>query len=222
MKKYLACLVFTFSVVIIDAQQLFWGIGKNASTFDYKNSEGETLDNIHGNTYNLMELGYRLSLLHKNLHFFTSASYNRYGAAGSDKKLGNYFEWDVTYIGSNLGVDYDLYRSGRSVNSLQSFTVYLKGVVAAEILIHGTQTINYQVYNIIGQEEFGNPIFFLRGGAGCNYSVTQLMKVFFQYTGGKSMSLTFDNSKDKEKLNYIAHAFSVGLLLNLPSNKLRY
>jgi len=130
--------------------------------------------------------------------------YNRYGSSGSDAVLNNFYTWDVTYLGLNLGADYVFYRNVNLV-------FYAKTSVSPEMLIHGTQTLNDDVYNLAGEEDFNTPIIFLRGGLGTQFQISDEASVFVQYMIGKSYGL----SGDPEKLNIISHNVGFGLLFNL-------
>jgi hypothetical protein len=192
-------------------------MGKTLSSFDYKDSEGNTLNNLFGKNYNYIELGLRSLFITGKLHYNAGATLNTYGAIGSDAILGNYFEWNATYLGAKLGLDYNLYSKKFTYNSISDLSFYLKGSVATEFLVHGTQTINSQVYRLLGVEQFEYPMLFLRGGAGIDYSVTKTLIVYIQYMGGKGFPLKFGNATDNEDLKIIAHNIGFGLLLTLPA-----
>ena len=135
-------------------QQLFMEIGRTMSSFDYKNSQGVPLDNLQSKPNNYIKMGYRDNLNDsKTLFVSIGALYNGYGAIGSDRTLDNYFEWDVTYLGLEAGLDFRLFR-------LRDFTFFINGSAASEFLIQGTQTVNNQVFNLVGEDEFNNTIFF--------------------------------------------------------------
>jgi len=118
--------------------------------------------------------------------------------------VGNYFEWDVTYLGARVGLDYELFHTG-------NFTYFIKGAASAEFLIRGTQTLNDQVYTLQGENDFDTPIYFFRGGLGIQYKVSQKLSVFTQYMYGRSG--TFKNIEGK--LNINDHHFGFGLLINI-------
>jgi chemotaxis protein MotB len=159
-----------------------------------------------------MTLEYRQNILkkyfEKNLFADIGIRYNQYGSAGSDPAVDLYFAWDVTYIGINLGLDYAFYRPGR-------FIFYAKATASPEFLIHGTQRLNDQVYNLVGEDDFNSPIYFFRGGLGVQYQLTDQAMVYIQYMGGKS----FNFNNDSEKLNIVANNFGFGLLIKLSKGK---
>ena len=88
------------------AQQLFLKTGATVSNFQYKNSQGQALDNLQSAGKFHFGIGNRYLMVHGGSLYFTyGASWNNYGAIGSDARLDNFFEWDLTYIGLQTGLD---------------------------------------------------------------------------------------------------------------------
>lgn len=204
MKKILVVALLFAGVTAVKGQHIYFETGKTISSFNFEDSQGESLDNLQKTDHVFMSLGYRRSIFTKNLYLTAEGSYNSYGAIGSDRDVGNYFEWDVTYLGARVGLDYELFHTG-------NFTYFIKGAASAEFLIRGTQTLNDQVYTLQGESDFDTPIYFFRGGLGIQYKVSQKLSVFTQYMYGRSG--TFKNIEGK--LNINAHNFGFGLLINI-------
>jgi hypothetical protein len=221
MNKVLCSLIFLVSALVLNGQQVFLESGKNLSVFDYKNSKGEALDNLYGSTHVFLEAGYRTGSVIDNLQFSFGLSYNGYGASGSDEALGNYFNWDANYLGINLGMDYDLFKKRFTTNNLSDLSVYIKTSISPQYLIYGTQNINNQVINLIGEEQFKYPFIFFRGGCGVSYSVTRDITAYFQYMFGKGFPVKSNSPADSEKLRIVSHNFGIGLFINLPAYKTR-
>jgi hypothetical protein len=211
MKRNLLFWCFLFLVIDGFSQQLYVEFGPTVSAFDYKNSQGESLDNLLSKTNIYFGMGYRNVINNKQTLFVSlGVSYNGYGAIGSDNRLDNYFEWDVNYLGVNAGLDVKLF-------SLRDFSFYLKGSIAAEFLIRGTQTVNNQVFNLVGEDEFNNYIFFTRGHLGMQYPISRNTSLFVNYTYGRTVLIGKGNGIDQEQLKLITHQFGLGLIINLPS-----
>lgn len=193
------------------AQQVFFDIGTTVSAFDYKNSQGQKLDNLLSKGNVFLTIGYR-GVINKNqtLHFSAGLSYNGYGAIGSDRILDNYFEWDVTYLGLQAGLDFRLFR-------IRDFSFFIKGSLGAEFLIRGTQTLNNQVYNLVGEDEFNNYIFFPRGHFFVQYPISNNTSIQVGYSYGKTVLIGQGNTTDKEELRLSSHQFGVGLIISLPN-----
>lgn len=195
--------------------------GKIISTFDYLNSDGEKLDNLENQTNNSLRLGWRMHFKTSKLYLLSGISYNKYGAKGSDPSLGNYFDWDVNYVGVNLGVGYEFFKLKSYYNfpyvtSGQGITCFLQASIASEFLVQGTQTINNEIFNLAGVEQFDKPFIFAYGGIGVAYYASKTISVNGMYKYGQSFSVFKSESNDLEKLNFITHSFSLGISISLP------
>lgn len=209
MKKKLLFISCLFFGLLINAQQLYMEVGKTVSSFSYKNSNGDELENLLSKPNTYLNMGYKSILSKDKLYLSIGATYNGYGAIGSDNTLDNFFEWDVTYLGAEVGLDFMLFR-------LREFTFYAKGSMALEFLINGNQTLNNQVFNLVGEDEFNSHIFFVRGSIGMQYPISNNTSIMVNYKIGKTALAGQGKAGDKEKLNLIAHQFGIGLIINLP------
>ncbi|MCF7560248.1 outer membrane beta-barrel protein [Sabulilitoribacter multivorans] len=209
MKKYL--LIFLISTISFlgYSQQLYMELGSTISSFDYENSQGLPLDNLLSKSDSYFGMGYRQVINNqKTLFLALGASYNNYGAIGSESSVDNFFEWDVSYLGIKAGLDYRIFQ-------LKDLSFFVKGSVASEFLIRGNQTINNDVYNLVGEEEFNNNILFLRAGIGLQYPISNSTAIYAGYSYGKSVLISSGENAEKLKLN--AHQFGIGFIINLPN-----
>ncbi|WP_345169802.1 hypothetical protein [Algibacter aquimarinus] len=209
MKKLLLnSFIFLFSIVSV-SQQLYMEIGSNVSEFDYRNSQGNPLNNLLSQSKSYFGMGYRKVINNeKTLFLSLGATYNSYGAIGSESSVDNYFEWDISYLGLKAGL-------GLKMFELTDLSFYAKVSVASEFLIRGNQTINNDVFNLVGEEEFNNNIFFVRGGISMQYPISNSTAISANYTYGRSVLI--NSGVSAEKLNLVAHQFGIGFIINLPS-----
>ena len=108
-KKLLINFVFLISISGF-TQQLYMEYGSTISSFDYENSNGNPLNNLLSKSNSYFGMGYRQAINNsKTLFLSIGATYNNYGAIGSESSVDNYFEWDVTYLGIEAGLDYKLF-----------------------------------------------------------------------------------------------------------------
>jgi hypothetical protein len=219
MKKSLYLILLSISTLCISGQQVYIETGMAISAFDYKNSQGQRIDNLFGSNSFFLQTGYHTVSPINRMNFSTGISYISYGARGSDGSVGNYFDWNVNYVGVDLGLDYEIIRKRFTTNTLNDFTVYIKATISPELMVHGTQTINNEVYNLIGVEQFKFPFLFARGGAGICYSVNKIITVYAEYMGGEGFPFKIGDRNDKEKLWISNHNIGFGLYVNLPSYK---
>jgi len=190
------------------SQQLYFELGTTMSAFDYENSQGQPLDNLLSQSKSYYGMGYRQSINRSNTLFLSlGASYTNYGAIGSENSIDNYFEWDVSYLGAKAGL-------GIKIFELGDLTFLGNVSMAWEFLIRGNQTINNDVFNLVGEEEFNNNIFLIRGGLEMQYPLSRNTAIFASYSYGKSILL--DTPEVGETLKINAHQFGIGFIVNLP------
>ncbi|MEM6514692.1 MAG: hypothetical protein AAF688_00775 [Bacteroidota bacterium] len=208
-KRLFFILVFFLSYGTVKSQQLYIELGTTVSSFNYQNSQGESLDNLLSVSKNYYGMGYRQNLNYKKTLFLSlGASFNNYGAIGSEASVDNFFEWDLSYIGIKAGLGIKLFQ-------LRDLTFLANVSVAVEQLIRGTQTINNDVFNLVGEEEFNNTIFFYRGGVEMQYPVSSNFAIFAVYNYGQSILANSGTTQEKLSLN--AHQFGLGFIINLPN-----
>jgi hypothetical protein len=213
MKKIFGCLLFASLVSIVSSQQLYLEAGKVISSFDYKNSDGNSPGDLTGTFQNNLGVGTRISVLKSPWHISPGVAYNKYGAKSSDQELGNYSEWEGTYLGVNLGVDYEFLKPPMTNADRDGFSFYVRGIFETDFLLNGSQRNNNQVFDLAGVEEFDKPVYFLKGGAGVNYYITRSYVAFAQYTYGRS--ILFGNYSGREQLRFITHCVSIGFSVSL-------
>ena len=189
-------------------QQLYVELGTTISSFDYKNSQNRQLDNILSKSNSYYGMGYRQVINDdKTLFLSLGATYNNYGAIGSENSIDVYFEYDVSYLGLKAGLGLKLFE-------LRDLTFLANASLATEFLIRGTQTINNDVFNLVGEPEFNNTVFFMRGGAEMQYPISTSTAIFVSYSYGRSLLIS--SGENSERLNLVAHQFGLGFIINLP------
>ncbi|WP_296381251.1 outer membrane beta-barrel protein [Winogradskyella sp.] len=207
-KNYIILIVVLLMSFSCFSQQLYFELGTTISSFDYENSQGRPLDNLLSKSKSYYGMGYRQSVNRSNTLFVSlGASYTNYGAIGSEASIDNYFEWDVSYLGIKAGL-------GIKIIELGDLSFLGNVSMASEFLIRGNQTINNDVFDLVGEEEFNNYIFFFRGGIEMQYPLSRNTAIFAGYTYGKSVLLSTPDVGETLKLN--AHQFGLGFIINLP------
>lgn len=189
------------------SQEIITETGINFTSFEFTNSQEETLDNLQPKTKSFLAMGYRHNIVNEVLYLYGGISLNQYGAIGSDDSVGNYFEWDTSYLGVHFNVDLKVLNANK-------FTLLLRAGTAAEFMLQGTQTLNNQVFDLKGQEEFKDTTMFFRGGIIFQYQASQNIAVFTQYNYGKS-----SENGNSQKLKYQSSSIGVGLAFSLSDGK---
>lgn len=206
--KALLIVVGLLCASVASGQQMYVELGTSVTSFDYQNSQGQTLDNLLSKPGLGLAGGYRDDLIRDKLFLRIGAVYNHYGAAGSDRRLDNFFEWEVNYLGPMAGLDYKLFQ-------FREFYFYMRGNASLEFLVRGTQTINNQLFNLVGEDEFNSSILFIRAGFEMQYPISRNTKLSVNYQYGRTSLL--QNNNDDETLQFSANQFSVGLVISLPN-----
>lgn len=206
-------IIFTLLIIagtfqLGNAQQLFIKTGGNVSNFQYKNSAGIPLDNLQSTSKFHFGIANRYPLNRGAFHFTYGASWNNYGAIGSDQRLDNFFEWDLSYAGISVGID-------AKFIEVQDFSIAFSGSIGSEYLIRGTQTINNQAFDIRQSEEYNPLNFMLWAGPLANYELSRKSAICFQYQLGYSLLNAQSSGNDNEHLKLLAHQFSIGFLINI-------
>jgi len=217
MKLFTSLFIFSIALISLNAQSIFVESGKSISGFDFENSQQEPLENLYKKTKTYISIGYEHEFRKiKNLSIQLGLTHNSYGANGSDGVFNNYFEWDVDYLG--LQSMFKIILVDRS-----DWDIFIRLGASAEFFLKGNQTINNQVLNLKGVEEFDNTPIFIRSGLGASYRISTNTKLYISYNYGQSFELN-DNSnsssganqqQSKEALKILNNQFGIGLIFHL-------
>lgn len=199
----LLCLIST----IARAQHLYLETGKTSSSFDYKNSQGQRLENLHATNHNFMLVGYRDKIASlETLNGFLGVGYTGYGAKGSDNTIDGVMEWDVNYLELNTGLDLTLF-------AIKKSEFYLKGAFSTGFLLQGTQSFNNTIINLKNADDFDKAMFSFKAGAGLLHPVSDKLSFYVQYLFGKSLNQS--GNDDYESLRVESHNIGFGTLISL-------
>lgn len=205
MKALILFISILFSALICHSQQIMVDVGRTSTQFDYLDSDKEGIENLYPSRHFSYAAGYRKSIGNR---VFAGASilFNRYGMYGSDRLYDNQYQWDVSYLGLGLALDLEVFK-------YRELRVFGRLGVDPEFMINGTQTINNQVFDLKGVEQFDKPFLFLRGGVGAMYCADERVAVVAKYMYGKGLPM--GKSEDGERLRLNSHTFSIGLAVSL-------
>jgi hypothetical protein len=212
--KKITFILLLLTATITTAQQLYVEGGKTMSSFNYKNSQGNSLDNLQATAHSFMAIGYRNPVLFDKMYASLGASYAGYGAIGSDDTVGNYMEWDVNYLEFNTGLDYELFKANDT-------KFYIKGTASVAFLLQGTQTFNNRVIDLKNRDDFDKTLFDFRAGFGFLHPISENLSFYAHYMHGRSFNLKEGtaNTADQEELRIVSDNISFGLLLNISNRR---
>ncbi|MEZ7498329.1 outer membrane beta-barrel protein [Flavobacterium sp. Arc3] len=204
MKKITLVLLLIAATNFAVAQQLYVEGGKSLTSFDYKNAQGNSLDNLQATTHSFMSIGYTEQLFTKNLKLSLGANYAGYGAIGSDDVVGNFMEWDVNYAGLNAGLDYKLF-------NIKKASVFVKAGMSAAFFVQGSQTLNNSVIDLKNNDDFNSTLITMQIGAGFSHPISENLSFYVQYLYGKSSDMASGNAELRIESNNIGF----GLLIDI-------
>jgi hypothetical protein len=204
--KKITFILLLLTATITTAQQLYVEGGKTMSSFNFKNSQGNTLANLQASAHSFMAIGYRNPVLFDKMYASLGASYAGYGAIGSTDAVGNFMEWDTNYLEVNVGADYEFY-------TYKNFTFYAKTALSLGFFLQGVQTFNNKVIDLKNSDLDKVSLDF-RTGLGFSHPISENLSFYAQYVHGK----TFDSASGNEKLRIKSNNVGFGLLIDI-SNK---
>lgn len=205
MKKQLSLILLLLCGSICYGQQLGISVGRIATTFDYLNSDGGEIENLHSLNGFHYSVGYRMTLSER-LYLQSSMVFNNYANEGSDSELDNFYRWNTKYLGMSVSPSYEF---------IQASKFRLVGMLdlSPQFMLSGQQTINNQIFSLKGIEQFDSPFLFLRGGIGANYCLDETVAVSLRYHYGLGNPLK--KSSDGEQLKLRTSTISLGLLWSI-------
>lgn len=177
-KLFLVTLFFTTS--LLSAQGVFFKMGKNFTSFSYKNTTPFTEKIKINGTGSSYELGYAMPLKYKDFSYLGSVTLNDYNATG-ESDLNN-LEWKTTYIGVQNVVDYRFY---------DSFYFFISAQAGLNVstMLYGKQQLNNATYNLTSNKDFSGLILQPVLGLNAKYYISKSGYLSLGCNFTKSMSL---------------------------------
>lgn len=203
---FLGCSSFLFS------QNIFLNTGVNLTTYDYKNSNGGSSENVLSSNGMFYELGYSVPLdfsrrsrgwgRYSRMQFETSFTLNDYNATGGNS-LDNY-DWKSQYAGLRTGVEYMVFPNN-------TVTLSVEGSFGFETLLNGKQKIGGETFNLKDSEEFNGLFITPKFGLNAVYNVTEDVGL----SGGLhfSKALSMKGESRNENLQFNNTHFSFGITI---------
>lgn len=204
MKKLITLFIILFSYSL-NSQTAFFSTGLNSTSYDYKNTMGNSNDNVQSSSGSFYEIGYSFPLemsrrtrslgRYSRLHFKTALSLNEYNATGGNT-IDNY-QWDSKYLG--LRTDLEYYFLGADL-----VAVSVDGGLGFEFLLNGKQKIGGSTYNLKDSDEFNGLYLTPRIGLNVSVNISEEVSLITGYSFSKAISsksgdesVSFNNSQLK-------------------------
>ncbi|MGY8951712.1 MAG: hypothetical protein ACKVJW_07995 [Flavobacteriales bacterium] len=212
MRKLIIISILFFSYSL-SSQTAFLNTGINSTSYDYKNSEGNSNENIKSSNGSFFELGYSFPIefskrarsfgRYSRLHFKTALTLNQYNATGGNT-LDNY-DWDSQYIGLRSDLEYFLLGADFLVLSMDAG-------LGLEVFLNGKQKIGGNTYNLKESDEFNGLYFTPRVGLNLSVNVSEEVALM----GGINLSKAISASKsDQESVSFNNSQFRFGIIIQI-------
>jgi len=210
MRKLIIVSILFFSYSL-SSQSAFFNTGLNTTSYDYKNSKGESNSNVQSSNGNFYEIGYSFPLeisersrtfgRYSRLHFKTGLTLNQYNATGGNT-IDNY-EWDSQYLG--LRSDLEYYILGADLLALS-----VDGGIGFEFLLNGKQKIGGNTYDLKDSDEFNSIYFTPRIGLNLSVNITNEVALI----GGYNFSKAISSSKSgNESVSFNNNQLRFGIII---------
>ncbi|MDC1195331.1 outer membrane beta-barrel protein [Flavobacteriaceae bacterium] len=145
MKHLLSCMLIVLALNFTYSQEAYFSMGRNFTTYDYTNSEGNSNDNIEGSSGAAYELGYVFSLGDK-LGLAAGLTLNEFNATGGNQV--NNYSWETNYLGVQGIAKYAI------LDNLSGFGLNVNAGVNFNHIVNGKQKINGQTFDLTDNDEF--------------------------------------------------------------------
>ena len=212
MKKIIIISILFFSYSL-SSQTAFFNTGLNTTSYDYKNSEGNSNENIKSSNGTFFEIGYSFPIefsrrtrsfgRYSRLHFKTGLSLNQYNATGGNS-IDNY-DWKSQFIGLRSDLEYFIFAA-------DFLSVSVDGGLGLEVFLNGKQKIGGNTYNLKDSDEFNGLFFTPRVGINLSVNVSEEVALM----GGFNLSKAISPSKsNQESVSFNNSQFRFGIIIQV-------
>lgn len=190
-------LLIVCSVAMAQTKEgLYFNLGKNFSSFSYKNRSAFTDKLTINGVGDVYEIGYSMPLKYKSYKIFKDFRYSGSVTLNDHNTIAesavNYLEWKTTYLGLQNTVDYQFYDAFH-------FFLSAKAGLNVSTLLSGKQTVNTSVYNLAHQNEFSGLVVQPLVGIYAKYYLSK--NGYLSMGCNLSKSIKLGNNSDKVSIN---------------------
>ena len=193
MKHLLSCMLIVLALNFTYSQEAYFSMGRNFTTYDYTNSEGNSNDNIEGSSGAAYELGYVFSLGDK-LGLAAGLTLNEFNATGGNQV--NNYSWETNYLGVQGILKYAI------LDNLSGFGLNVNGGVNFNHIVNGKQKINGQTFDLTDNDEFKGLFVQPIVGLDAKYQINETFALGLGYHYSKNFGLTNSTPQTLTTVNY--------------------
>ena len=203
MKHLLSCMLIVLALNFTYSQEAYFSMGRNFTTYDYTNSEGNSNDNIEGSSGAAYELGYVFSLGDK-LGLAAGLTLNEFNATGGNQV--NNYSWETNYLGVQGIAKYTV------LDNLSGFGLNVNAGVNLNHILNGKQKINGQTFDLTDNDEFKGLFVQPIIGLDAKYQISETFALGLGYHYSKNFGLT---NSTPQKLNFNNSQLQFNLIMSL-------
>lgn len=145
MKKLIFLLAIFWSLENAHAQEVYFSVGKNFTTYNFKDSSGASNPNLKSGTGNFYELGFIQPFENDKFSYSLGLALNEYNNVGGNSV--NSYSWNTQYLGFQGGITY-------SIIERSDFDILPKLGLNLATIISGKESINGTYYDLTKEKEF--------------------------------------------------------------------
>ncbi len=203
MKHFLSCMLIVLALNFTYSQEAYFSMGRNFTTYDYTNSDGNSNDNIEGSSGAAYELGYVFSLGDK-LGLAAGLTLNEFNATGGNQV--NNYSWETNYLGVQGIAKYTI------LDNLSGFGLNVNAGVNFNHIVNGKQKINGQTFDLTNNDEFKGLFVQPIIGLDAKYQISETFALGLGYHYSKNFGLT---NSTPQKLNFNNSQLQFNLVMSL-------
>ena len=203
MKHLFSIALIVFALNFSSAQEVYLNVGRNFTTYDYTNSQGDSNPNVESSSGASYEVGYIFSLGDK-FGIAAGLTLDQFNATGGN--MVNNYSWDTNYLGLQGVAKYKVLEASRSPISLN-----LNAGINFNHIIGGEQKINGQTFKLTDEDEFKGLFFKPIVGFDVQYFLLDNIAIGIGYHYSKNFGL----SSGEQDLNFNNSQLQFGILMSL-------
>ena len=203
MKHLFSIALIVLALNFSSAQEVYLNVGRNFTTYDYTNSQGDSNPNVESSSGASYEVGYIFSLGDK-FGIAAGLTLDQFNATGGN--MVNNYSWDTSYLGLQGVAKYKVLEANRSPISLN-----LNAGINFNHIIGGEQKINGQTFKLTDEDEFKGLFFKPIIGLDVQYFLLDNIAIGIGYHYSKNFGL----SSGEQDLNFNNSQLQFGILMSL-------
>ena len=203
MKHLFSIALIVFALNFSSAQEVYLNVGRNFTTYDYTNSQGDSNPNVESSSGASYEVGYIFPMGDK-FGIAAGLTLDQFNATGGN--MVNNYSWDTNYLGLQGVAKYKVLEGGRSPISLN-----LNAGINFNHIIGGEQKINGQTFKLTDEDEFKGLFFKPIVGLDVQYFLLDNIAIGIGYHYSKNFGL----SSGEQDLNFNNSQLQFGILMSL-------